>query len=985
MSGRRSLNSELVPLDSEIERTLTQLRTQNKEISKTPTMDRPPQGINQNFPEMAESLREHFLPNAYIPHMAIRPPTLGNTNFEIKPSVISMLPSFYGRTNENPHNHLNEFIEICSTIQKGGVSDDVVKLRLFPFSLKDKAKQWLHSLPDATITSWDELQQKFLIKFYPMEKTLATRKELANFMQSDLESFHETWERFNDLIRTCPHHGIPRWDLLHYFYGGLLPNNKQMVNSSCGGGFYDLDENRAWCLLERLSENSFQHVAMERVGKGTTQLGRRGVCELSSHDDLSLKVDALSMKFDQLIAMNKSSNVHASNLVDGGSSSHALCALCSNNDHDTTFCPLSSQYPDFMQEHVYAMQGLGRNNNPYSNTYNPGWKNHPNLSWKQGINDQSYQASKPQSQTYYQGMMHAPNFPSSSRYASQPYNSIHASSQPAPQQTKLSSNVEEQLLSVLQGFKETQQMVQSHTQSISKLEDQIGQIAQALTRRDEGKLPTQSIENPRGSCSKFNHEQAKSVTTLRSGKIIEKNIGESSEVRDDSDKEKVEEESDHNRSIPILQNVDDISSKKSIKELGYEPKTPFPLALEKPNVKEDPRKTQVMDTLKEVKINLPLIDVVQQIPAYAKFLKDLCVRKRKAQGNIPRKVKLTEKVSSIFVSSLPPKLRDPGAFTIPCVIHNHKVDKALLDLGSSVNLIPYSIFKEFDLGELMPTNMTLQLADRSERLPKGIVEDVLVKIDEFLFPVDFIVLDMEPIPHTKNYTPILLGRPFLATADAVIHCRTGVMEVSFGNMKVKLNVAGAAKHMDEYDDLECLYVDTINSCIESCVSLLDYGKEMENETTQLSSGALELTPLCHVTTSEGEQFVFKNEALRNLKSEPMKPSSEFPPILELKELPMHLKYAFLGPQNTLPVIIASNLSKEEEKKLLHVLEKNKKAIGWSMADLKGIDPSLCMHRIHLEDGASPSREMQRRLNPIMREIVMKEIIKLLDVGIIYPI
>ena len=392
-----------------------------------------------------------------------------------------------------------------------------------------------------------------------------------------------------------------------------------------------------------------------------------------------------------------------------------------------------------------------------------------------------------------------------------------------------------------------------------------------------------------------------------------------------------------------------------------------------------------MDTLKEVKINLPLIDVVQQIPAYAKFLKDLCVRKRKAQGNIPRKVKLTEKVSSIFVSSLPPKLRDPGAFTIPCVIHNHKVDKALLDLGSSVNLIPYSIFKEFALGELIPTNVTLQLADRSERLPKGIVEDVLVKIDEFLFPVDFIVLDMEPIPHAKNYTPILLGRPFLATADAVIHCRTGVMEVSFGNMKVKLNVAGAAKHMDEYDDLECLYVDTINSCIESCVSLLDYGKEMENETTQLSSGALELTPLCHVTTSEREQFVFKNEALRNLKSEPMKPSSEFPPILELKELPMHLKYAFLGPQNTLPVIIASNLSKEEEKKLLHVLEKNKKAIGWSMADLKGIDPSLCMHRIHLEDGASPSREMQRRLNPIMREIVMKEIIKLLDVGIIYPI
>ncbi len=170
-----------------------------------------------------------------------------------------------------------------------------------------------------------------------------------------------------------------------------------------------------------------------------------------------------------------------------------------------------------------------------------------------------------------------------------------------------------------------------------------------------------------------------------------------------------------------------------------------------------------------------------------------------------KKVFLTEQVSSILQHKTPPKFKDPGAPTISCVVGDHSIDRALLDLGASVNLLPYSVYEKFGLGELKPTSVSLQLADRSVKIPRGTIEDVLVKVDKFYFSVDFIVLDMEPVPNLKKQIPMILGRPFLATANACINCRTGVMDISFGNMKVKLNVFHASNQPARED--ECFLVD----------------------------------------------------------------------------------------------------------------------------------------------------------------------------------
>ena len=150
--------------------------------------------------------------------------------------------------------------------------------------------------------------------------------------------------------------------------------------------------------------------------------------------------------------------------------------------------------------------------------------------------------------------------------------------------------------------------------------------------------------------------------------------------------------------------------------------------------------------------------MIKQVPTYAKFLKDLCTVKRGL--GIEKKAFLTEQVSAIIQSKTLVKYKDPGSPTISVNIGGNCIDKALLDLEASVNLLPYSVYKQLGLGELKPTNITLSLADRSMKIPKGIVEDVLVKVDKFYYPMDFVVLDTELIATGPNHMPIILGSHF---------------------------------------------------------------------------------------------------------------------------------------------------------------------------------------------------------------------------------
>ena len=235
---------------------------------------------------------------------------------------------------------------------------------------------------------------------------------------------------------------------------------------------------------------------------------------------------------------------------------------------------------------------------------------------------------------------------------------------------------------------------------------------------------------------------------------------------------------------------------------------PFPQALKAK--KKVINQAEMLEVLRQVKVNIPLLDMIKQVPTYAKFLKDLCIVKRGL--NVYKKAFLTEQVRAIIQCKTPVKYKDPSCPTISVNIGGTCVEKALLDLGASVNLLPYSMYRQLGLGELKPTSITLSLADRSIKIPKGTVEDVPIQVDKFYYPVDFVVLDTEPAAAGANYVPIILGRPFLATSNAIINCRNGVMQLTFRNMTLELNIFHLSKkHMQLVEDVteEVCIIDTI--------------------------------------------------------------------------------------------------------------------------------------------------------------------------------
>ncbi|KAK9005275.1 hypothetical protein V6N11_042718 [Hibiscus sabdariffa] len=326
------------------------------------------------------------------------------------------------------------------------------------------------------------------------------------------------------------------------------------------------------------------------------------------------------------------------------------------------------------------------------------------------------------------------------------------------------------------------------------------------------------------------------------------------------------------------------------------------------------------------------------MPNYAKFLKDM-VSKRTRLSEFET-IAMTEGCMAMLHNRLPPKLKDPGSFTIPCAIGNHYVGKVLCDLGASINLMPKSVFQRLGIGKAKPTTVMLQLADRSYVHPEGKIEDILVRVDKFIFPSDFIVLDCEADEHE----PIILGRPFLATRRILIDCEKGELTIRVNDQQVTFNIFKSLKQPD--DPEECQVISAVTK----------FNFEVED---------VDLDKILAVAS--------KIEEAECEDDEPQK-------VNWIVIRPEQLEYVYLGNDDTLLVIISFKLQNEQEKQLINMMARHKKVIGWTIADIKGISPAICSHKILLEEGHNNSIEAQRRLNPAMKQVVMKKIIKWLDAG-----
>ncbi|GAV60819.1 gag-asp_proteas domain-containing protein [Cephalotus follicularis] len=363
-------------------------------------------------------------------------------------------------------------------------------------------------------------------------------------------------ERFKDLVLECPHHGLNTWHLCQIIYEGIDHQTKQLVESMCPDGFTSYtDEKDAWNFLLDLGERTREWESAQVSERALPSKGyviEGAVAKEAQLDSLATRLESLIRGSTQVNQINQNT---------------PMCSWCQSPSHVIEECQsyIENQYT---HENVSAMNQY----NPYSNTYNPGWRNHPNFSWNQGQNMRGQSSFLGQPSSVGAPPPHFPEQPSS-----------------------------------------------------------------------------------------------------------------------------------------------------------------FPSQLEKN--KKAPAMEKIIDTFKQVQVNIPLLEAIEQVPSYAKVLKDLCTKKRILQT--PKKAFLADNITAMFSQPTMRKYKDPGCPTISCVIGNTKIDHALLDLGASVNLLHSTVFEQLGLGELVPTNTTLQLADRSVKVPRGKIEDVLIKVGVFNY---FIIL-----------------------------------------------------------------------------------------------------------------------------------------------------------------------------------------------------------------------------------------------------
>jgi hypothetical protein len=266
----------------------------------------------------------------------------------------------------------------------------------------------------------------------------------------------------------------------------------------------------------------------------------------------------------------------------------------------------------------------------------------------------------------------------------------------------------------------------------------------------------------------------------------------------------------------------------------------------------------------------------------------------------PEMVTLTKECSAMIQNTMPEKLDDPGGFCIPCQVGQKKF-LALCDLGSSVSVIPTSVCKTLTVGELHPTSLMLQLADRTIRHPTGIMHDVLVSVDRFAYPVDFVVLDME-----DQSEAIILGRPFLATAGALIDVKEAKLTLNVGKDQVVFDMKHATvmPHRRE----QCSRIDAIDKCVME-IHEISPGELKQKHYAREEERIVDFYLLEKI--EEEEESPVSTRAMKEAVS------------IEMKPLPAHLQYQFIDDDEKFPVIVSASLIDVELKGLLAVLKKQR--------------------------------------------------------------
>ena len=292
------------------------------------------QGVERN-PNAFRSMTNHIHPPRMSAPSCIVPPT---EKMIIWPYLVPLLPTFNGMESENPYLHMREFEEVCNTFKEETAIVDLMRLKLFPFTLKDKAKIWLNSLRPRSIQNWIEMQAEFLKKFFSTHRTHNLKRPISTFSANENEKFYACWERYMEALNACPHHGFDTWLLVSYFYDGISPAMKQMLETMCGGNFLSKHPEEALDFLSYVVEASKgwdepNPREMERMRPQPSTWG--GMYSLPEDMDMKAKVSTLARRLEELEMRNQ----HEVQAVTEIPVPNKPCFICQSIEHLREQCP----------------------------------------------------------------------------------------------------------------------------------------------------------------------------------------------------------------------------------------------------------------------------------------------------------------------------------------------------------------------------------------------------------------------------------------------------------------------------------------------------------------------------------------------------------------------------------------------------------------------------------------------------------------------
>nr|GEV70138.1 reverse transcriptase domain-containing protein [Tanacetum cinerariifolium] len=649
----------------------------------------------------------------------IAPIAIQATNFRLKNDMIQHVQNssqFHGLPGDDANKHLDKFLHVTQSIKVNGVTDNALRLYLFPHSLTHHATAWFDHLPKNSITTFEQMAKMFVEKYFPPSMVTKLRNEITNFHQRPDESLFEGWEHYKLSIDRCHNHNMLPATQIDTFYNGLTLRHRDTINAAAGGtrsessssitSSFDLEIVALKAEMAEINKNLMKILQINQQVKAVAHNYETCACPHSYNDYPA--------------TVGQTQNVYA---------------VGAYNQDVNSYQPQGNL--NLLSYHSDNYLGPPRFNQN-QNRSNPN-HNYQNQNRNQGNNHGNPQGNNQGRNQFFQGASHGQNPP------------------PPYQAPAYQARANDAIL------KNMQTNMTSLTNSILEFKNMFDQFLKMNTASSSGSrtLPSNTITNPK--------EDLKGITT-RSGiaykgpmipttssppKVVERET----EVTKDT-VPPTNNESTKDVEPPVVQVKTPIPNFKPVVALDIEP-VEDPVSALKPNLipsipypsrfhdqklrdKTNDQKEKFSQISQDLNFNISFADALILMPKFGPTIKSLLANRDKLFELA--KTPLNEYCSAVLLKKLPEKLGDPGKFLIPCDFLEMDKCLALADLDASINLMPLSKWKMFSLPELSPTCMTLELADRLIFHPVGVAKDVFVKVGTFYFPADFVVVDFDANP-----------------------------------------------------------------------------------------------------------------------------------------------------------------------------------------------------------------------------------------------